>query len=91
MALSYWGWDGTHDDAAKSLRTYSKDKNVMPYEMVDFAGIAGRAWGRLTRVGGDLDLLKRLIAAGFPVIVEKGPHFQGYQLSRSPGWGITRP
>jgi tetratricopeptide (TPR) repeat protein len=28
----------------------------------------------MTRVAGDIDLLKRLIAAGFPVIIEKGHH-----------------
>lgn len=82
MALSYWGWEGTHDDAAKGLRTFSKDKNVMPYEMADFAQkVAGL--GAIVRVGGDLDILKRLIAAGFPVVVEKGPHFRDihYQVT----------
>jgi hypothetical protein len=82
MALSYWGWQGTHDDAAKGLRTYSKDKNVMPYEMADFAREQAGI-GALVRVGGDLDILKRLIAAGFPVVVEKGPHFRdiNYQVT----------
>jgi tetratricopeptide (TPR) repeat protein len=81
-ALSYWGWQGTHDDAAKGLRTYSKDKNVMPYEMADFAREQAGI-GALVRVGGDLDILKRLIAAGFPVVVEKGPHFRdiNYQVT----------
>jgi tetratricopeptide (TPR) repeat protein len=78
MALSYWGWKGTHDDAAKVLRTYTLDKNVMPYEMADFArNDAGM--GAIIRVGGDLDTLKRLIAAGFPVVIEKGPHFRDIQ------------
>ncbi len=82
MALSYWGWEGTADEAASVLRTFNKDKNVMPYEMADFvreeAGL-----GALVRVGGDLDTLKRLIAAGFPVVVEKGPHFRdiNYQMT----------
>ncbi len=75
MALSYWGWEGTADDAARALRTFNKDKNVMPYEMADFvrneAGL-----GALVRVGGDLETLKRLLVACFPVVVEKGPHFR---------------
>jgi len=75
MALSYLGWEGTHDDAARGLRTYSKDKSVMPYEMVNFAS-EQKGIDALTRVGGDLETLKRLIAAGFPVIVEKGAHFR---------------
>ena len=35
----------------------------------------------LWRVGGDLDLLKRFIAAGFPVLVEKGFEGAGFD-----GW-----
>jgi len=72
MVLSYWGWEGTHDDVARGVRTYNKDKNIMPYELQDFtkeeAGL-----GMIIRVGGNLETLKHFIAAGFPVIVEKGP------------------
>jgi hypothetical protein len=46
------------------------DVNVMPYEMVDFVN-DHTSYRALWRVGGDTDLLKRLIAAGFPVIAEK--------------------
>ena len=28
--LSMWGWEGTHDDAARALKPYKFDKNVMP-------------------------------------------------------------
>jgi len=47
------------------------DVNVMPYEMVDFVN-EHTTYKALFRYGGDLELLKRLIAAGFPVITEKG-------------------
>jgi hypothetical protein len=47
------------------------DVNVMPIEMVDFVN-EQTTYKALFRYGGDLDLLKRLIAAGFPVITEKG-------------------
>lgn len=36
MALSYWGWEGTHDDVAHVVKPYPKDKSVMPYELVDY-------------------------------------------------------
>ena len=75
MVLSYWGWEGTHDDVARVVRTYTKDKNIMPYELQDYtteeAGLK-----LLIRVGGDLETIKHIIAAGFPVIVEKGPTFR---------------
>ena len=47
------------------------DVNVMPYEMVDFVN-EHTTYKAIFRYGGDLELLKRLIAAGFPVITEKG-------------------
>jgi hypothetical protein len=75
MALSYWGWQGDQRDTRAFLRPNLEvdDKNVMPGEMVAFVeGFTGlRA---LARFGGDLDLLKRFIAAGFPVIIEAGHH-----------------
>lgn len=77
MLLSYWDWVGTSDDVARVIKPYPKDKNVQPYEMVDFIQFVGL--DGLTRVGGDLDLLKRLIANGFPVLVEKGTHFLDIQ------------
>ena len=71
MSLSYWGWQGTHDDVARVVKPYQKDKAVMPYQLVDYVQ-AQTDLDALTRVGGDLQILKRLIANGFPVIVEKG-------------------
>jgi len=75
MLLSYWGWEGTHDMAAQELKPYELDKNVMPYEMAEFANqVSGL--NTLIRVGGDFETLKRLIANGFPVLIEKGPQFR---------------
>jgi hypothetical protein len=75
MALSYWGWQGDQRDTRAFLRPNLEvdDKNVMPAEMVAFVeGFTGLK--ALTRVGGDIDLLKQLIAAGFPVVIEAGHH-----------------
>lgn len=75
MALSYWGWQGDQRDTRAYLRPNLEvdDKNVMPAEMVDFVE-KFTDLRAMTRVGGDLDLLKRLIAAGFPVLIEAGHH-----------------
>jgi hypothetical protein len=71
MALSFWGWEGTQYDTAAILKPNARDKNVMPYELVDF--VEEQTDLRVfLRVGGDIDLVKRFIAAGFPVIIEKG-------------------
>ncbi len=71
MALSYWGWKGDRLDTGKVLKPYDKDKNVMPYEMVDYV-TANTDLKAIERVGGDLDLVKRFLVKGFPVLVEKG-------------------
>jgi hypothetical protein len=75
MALSYWGWQGDQRDTRAYLRPNLEvdDKNVMPAEMAVFVENYTNLHA-MTRVGGDLDLLKRLIAAGFPVLIEAGHH-----------------
>jgi tetratricopeptide (TPR) repeat protein len=77
MVLSYWGWAGDQNVTRAYLRPSfaQDDKNVNPFEIVDFVeGLT--EFDALWRVGGDLELLKRLLAAGFPVLIEKGldPH-----------------
>ncbi len=71
MTLSYWGWEGDQRVAGAWLKPRQDDRNVMPYEMVEFVRSQTR-FNAMMRHGGDMDLLKELIAAGFPVIVEKG-------------------
>jgi hypothetical protein len=75
MALSFWGWQGDQRDTRAFLRPNLEvdDKNVSPEEMVAFVQ-RFTALRALTRVGGDLDLLKGLIAGGFPVLIEAGHH-----------------
>jgi len=89
MALNFWGWEGDRDDVAKIVKPGSdnlkknfidrgyEDKNVMPYELVDFVN-EHTEFQALLRYGGDEDLLSRLIAAGFPVVVEKGYYEENY-------------
>jgi hypothetical protein len=80
MALSYWGWQGDQYDIAPITKPNPRDKNVMPYELADYIA-AETPFEVVSRVGGDVELLKRFLAAGLPVIVEKGfegPDFDGW-------------
>lgn len=89
MALNFWGWTGDRDDVAMVIKPGSPDmsknfiergladKNVMPYELVDFAN-NHTEYRALYRHGGEIDLIKRLIAAGYPVIAEKGYYERDY-------------
>jgi tetratricopeptide (TPR) repeat protein len=77
MVLSYWGWTGDQYATRAYLRPNHEvdDKNVNPFEVVHYVE-KNTEYDALWRVGGNLDLLKRLLAAGFPVLIEKGldPH-----------------
>ena len=74
MLLSYWGWKGDRFVTGAYLKPWEYDLNVMPYEMVDFAETQAKL-GALVRPGGTQALLKRLIAAGFPVLIERSVYF----------------
>jgi tetratricopeptide (TPR) repeat protein len=89
MALKFWGWEGNRDDVAKVVKPGvadedldfiqrgKTDKNVMPYEMVDFVNEQTQ-FRALYRYGGEIDLIKRFIAAGYPVLIEKGHSERDY-------------
>jgi len=71
MALSYWGWQGKVTDIAEAIKPGQWDKNVMPYELTDYV-VSTTNLSIVVRSGGNIALLKTLVAAGFPVIIEKG-------------------
>lgn len=77
MVLSYWGWTGDQFQTRLYLRPSFEldDKNVNPSELVTYVE-QNTDFQALWRVGGDFEILKRLLAAGFPVLIEKGldPH-----------------
>ena len=70
MALKMYGWDGNQTMISDVVKPVTGDRNVNPDEMIYYVNnYAG--WLRIAaRVNGDIDLLKRLLAAGYPVIVE---------------------
>lgn len=72
MALTFWGWKGNRDVVGKAVKPSDKDKNVMPYEFQDFISDNVPSMTSVIRYGGDIDMLKRMVAAGFPVVAEKG-------------------
>jgi len=89
MALDYWGWTGNRDVIAKAIKPGIQDPkldfiqqgrsdiNVMPYELVDYVN-EQTEFRALSRLGGDINLAKKLLAAGFPLIAEKGYYEKDY-------------
>ena len=84
MALTYWGWDGNRDVVGQAVKPSDKDKNVMPYELQDFIIDNVPGMTAVIRYGGDIELLKRMVAAGFPVVVEKGIYER--DINGNMGW-----
>jgi tetratricopeptide (TPR) repeat protein len=68
MNLSYFGRRATQADIAAALRPFKDDKNVNPEELAAYARSQGlRA---LARVNGSPETLRKLLAAGVPVLIE---------------------
>ena len=70
MMLQMFGWNGSQKEISEIIKPVNGDRNVNPEEMTywvrNYAG-----WLRIEyRVAGELETLKRLIAAGYPVIIE---------------------
>lgn len=81
MALSFYRVSVSQADIAAVVKPSSSDKNVMPYEMVNYVNDQTQMRA-LSRIGGTLDTLRSLLSAGFPVIIEKG--FEPANLNK--GW-----
>lgn len=71
MALSYFGYGDDQYTAASWMKPNKEDKNVSPWQMVRYVNeMTGLK--AIYRIGGTTTLLKRLLSAGFPVVIEKG-------------------
>jgi len=75
LYLRYYGWEGNQDNIAKVVKPISEDRNVNPDELVYYVRTHTGWLSAEFRVGGDLQLLKKLIAAGFPVMIEESFYF----------------
>lgn len=75
MALNFWGWTGTRDELGATVKPFERDLNVMPYELVDYVN-ENTTYRAIWRAGGTLPLLKKMVAAGFPVLVERGAYMK---------------
>jgi len=84
MSLTFWGWKGNRDTVGEYVKSNKDDKNVMPYELQDFVLTQTTGYGALIRYGGDVSLLKKLVAAGFPVVTEKG--YYTYDMTGRYAW-----
>ncbi|MEJ2149242.1 MAG: C39 family peptidase [Chloroflexota bacterium] len=70
MAMSYWEVGSTQDEAAAFLKPNPEDRNVRPDEVAAYVESLG--YSVTVRVNGNIRLIKELITAGLPVMIESG-------------------
>lgn len=72
LGMRYYGWAGDQFNISDVVKPDRGDRNVNIDELAYFVR-TNAGWLEVEyRVGGDLQLLKRFLAAGYPMIVEKG-------------------
>jgi hypothetical protein len=80
IVLNYWGDTTTQLEASSYLKPNPEDRNVSPWQLSDYVN-ENTPLRSTVHSGGNIDILKNLIAAGFPVIIEKG-----YVPNANEGW-----
>ncbi len=78
--LDFYGDATTQNEAAALLKPNREDRNVSPWQIVDYVNEQTNLRA-FVGSGGDLEMIKRFVAAGFPIVVEKG-----YEPSPKDGW-----
>jgi len=76
MYLRFYGWAGDQFDIAYLLKPQREDRNVNVEELIYYVRTQAGWLNAEYRVGGDLELLKKLIAAGIPVMIEESFYFE---------------
>jgi hypothetical protein len=73
MALRMVGWSGDQFAISDVIKPQKEDRNVNPDELVWWVrnNPGGLGLKAETRVNGNISLLKQLLAAGYPVIIEE--------------------
>ena len=71
MALSTFGLYLNQSETAPFLKPNPEDRNVSPYEIVRYVN-EQTPYAALDRANGTLETVKRLVAAGLPVMIELG-------------------
>ena len=82
QVLNWYGSTITQEDVASYLKPNPEDRNVSPWQISDYVNEQIGGFKANTRSGGTLEMIKRFVAAGFPVVIEKG-----YELPDSGWWG----
>lgn len=76
LYLNTHNWEGEQGDISSLLKPQTADRNVNVEELVYYVRTQAGWLNTEYRVGGDINLLKSFLAAGLPVMIEEGFHFE---------------
>ena len=86
MYLRFYGWEGDQFDIANFLKPKRQDRNVNVEELTYYARTRAGWLTTEFRVGGDIDMIKSLVAAGFPVMIEEGTYVDSNYWPDDDNW-----
>lgn len=72
LYLRSHNWEGNQADISDLLKPETGDRNVNVEELIYYVRTQAGWLNAEYRVGGDIELLKRFLAAGLPVMIEEG-------------------
>ncbi len=72
LYLRSHNWEGKQADISDLLKPETGDRNVNVEELIYYVRTQAGWLNAEYRVGGDIELLKRFLAAGLPVMIEEG-------------------
>lgn len=81
MYLHYYGWEGNQYDISKMIKPAQEDRNVNVEELAYYTRTHAGWLSVQYRVGGTINLLKQLLVAGYPMMIE-----EGFLLPSPPAW-----
>lgn len=86
LYLQTYQWEGDQFDISEVIKPKNDDKNVNVEELVYYVR-NNAGWLNIDfRVGGDLEMLKKFLAAGIPLMVEEGYFGTEYYWPNDDGW-----
>ncbi len=73
QAMRFYGWTDPQEVVAGALKPNQQDKNVSPHELADYVNSRTNGYLRaIVRTGGDMTLVRHLVANNFMVLLETG-------------------
>lgn len=84
QVMTYHGATVTQEEVASYLKPNPEDRNVSPWQIADY--VNETTFGQFKAgayAGGTLEMVKQFVAAGLPVVIEKGYY---PNVDNAPGW-----